>query len=157
MPTRLLLPLTPRDSTSSILSTLVLHAKLITKCQEFIVPYIYTYGKGFGDAMVNLPVPFGTIVIKDVMWVPDLAGYSNLLSVPQLTDHSYALLFDGPWAHILLKSTPIAMGLKRNRAYYLYMIEQPGFYYGIIHNAMLTGTTNIQPWEIWHKRLGHLN
>ena len=177
------------------------------------------FGKGFGDVKVNLPAPFGTLVIQQVMWVPDLAGYSNLLSVPQLTDHGYALFFDGPWAHLLHGSGPVAMGLKRNRAYYLDMIEQPGYplhapvlsslsqplspvttnpptkitirqlvddlldvsngstgqHFGLhcpdslgcpigthvedhgVHSAMLSGTTDTQPLEVWHRRLGHLN
>lgn len=108
------------------------------------------FAKGVGDIVVNLPLPYGRIVIQDVMWVPQLMGYSNLLSVPQLTRTGFSVLFSALNSKIMRSNIVVALGSLRGKAFYL-DISLPS------HLAMLSGTTDTQPLEVWHKRLGHLN
>ena len=51
--------------------------------------YLDAFGKG--DVMIE--TPSGTKVISDVLFVPDIA--ENLVSVGQLVEMDYALLFKG--------------------------------------------------------------
>lgn len=131
------------------------------------------HAKGVGDVEVRLTN--GPMLIKDVMWVPELGGCSNLLSVPQLTKAGIAICFDKDIARFIKDGRIITTGSFVGKAYYLDTIPGPkmGIMVPIVNNvvitknggsndkqghvAMLHGSADTQPIDIWHKRLGHLN
>lgn len=132
---------------------------------------------GIGHVIVYLSI--GKVFIRNVMWVPALDGCASLLSVPQLTDNGFRVVFDDSGCEIRYRNNLIAKGVRRNKAYYLEAIRcpdpnldpvsvgpvsvHPDIYSGkkMLHltsdHAMVHGTSDTQPLEVWHKRLGHLN
>lgn len=135
------------------------------------------YALGTGEVTLQLPAPLSCVIVKEVLWVPDLAGYSNLLSVPQLTQAGYWVLFEDRWSYMYKDNKAVALGSFRNRAYYLDTVESvwkgwelqtpPPLKHGLFkfptnptnttHLAMLSGTSDTQPIDVWHRRLGYLN
>ncbi|CAL8085699.1 unnamed protein product [Prunus armeniaca] len=103
---------------------------------------------GIGSLMID--TNSGRKCIKEVMFLPSLK--ENLLSVGQMDEHGYYLLFggreccifDGPSLDCLI----IKVKMKNNRCYPLSLMQTDQ----IALKASVTECT----W-IWHKRLGHLN
>ena len=98
------------------------------------------------------------------MWVPDLKGFASLLSVPQLAEKGFTITFDKETCEILRHGQLIAKGTKTNKAYYLEIHDStsspshmPQLQLTSSTHAMVHGTIDTQPIEVWHKRLGHLN
>jgi len=85
--------------------------------------------RGMGDVIVQLPAPFGPTIIKGVMWCPELQGYSNLLSVPQLTKKGFAILFEAFYLDVYNKPM---MHIPPNQ----HLFARTG------HTALLSGTTD---------------
>ena len=133
--------------------------------------------KGIGNVCLHTSV--GIRTVYDVMWVPELTGCHNLLSIPQLISKrcSIRMTIDGVTIHgpmgVLLmegvfsgknflvkmascastmrvvqldeRLAPIPNGLPGEMSTYPQSI------------AMLAGSEDTQPLEVWHMRLGHLN
>ena len=118
--------------------------------------------RGIGDIVVTLPSPFGFTIIQDIMSVPELQDFSNLLSIPQFTKCGFAILFTDTFVDIYRQNLLIAVGSKIGNGFYLYEIRQLRSHTPVTevsrpHIAMLHGTTDMQPMDVWHCRLGHLN
>ncbi|KAM1689141.1 hypothetical protein EV2_037740 [Malus domestica] len=103
---------------------------------------------GKGELMVATKQ--GKRYIKEIMLVPGLK--ENLLSVGQMMEHGYYLVFGGIEVRIYEDFTcsnlVVKIPMKGNRSFPLKL--QPG-----IQMAMRAGVK--QAAEIWHRRLGHLN
>lgn len=112
--------------------------------------------RGIGDVVIMLPNG-KPIIIQKVMWLPELHGYSNLLSVPQLTQTGFSILFHDRVTEICRNGGLIATGSFRGRAFYLDLLSLPLEIGGSIHQAMFHGSKDTQSLEVWHRRLGHLN
>lgn len=92
----------------------------------------------------------GKRYIKEVMLVPSLA--ENLLSVGQMTEHGYFLLFGDSKVDIFddtsLRNLVVSVKQKGNRCFALIFSI----------NKKRALKTNVQERaQIWHKRFGHLN
>ncbi|KAB2622242.1 hypothetical protein D8674_024424 [Pyrus ussuriensis x Pyrus communis] len=92
----------------------------------------------------------GRRYIKEVMLVPGLA--ENLLSVGQMTEHGYFLLFGDYKVDVFddrsLQNLVVSVKQKGNRCFPLILNT----------NKELALRTNVQDCvRIWHKRFGHLN
>ncbi|KAI5314395.1 hypothetical protein L3X38_043571 [Prunus dulcis] len=103
---------------------------------------------GIGSLMID--TNSGRKCIKEVMFLPGLK--ENLLSVGQMDEHGYYLLFGGRECCIYdspsLDCLVIKVKMKNNRCYPLSLMEAD-------HIALKASVTECT-W-IWHKRLGHLN
>ncbi|CAN6560926.1 unnamed protein product [Malus baccata var. baccata] len=103
---------------------------------------------GKGELMVATKQ--GKRYIKEIMLVPGLK--ENLLSVGQMMEHGYYLVFEGIEVRIYEDFTcsnlVVKIPMKGNRSFPLKL--QPG-----IQIAMRASVR--QAAEIWHRRLGHLN
>ncbi|VVA23810.1 PREDICTED: Retrovirus-related Pol poly from transposon, partial [Prunus dulcis] len=92
----------------------------------------------------------GRKYIKEVMYLPRLK--ENLLSVGQMDEHSYYLVFGGKLSSIFegpsLECLVIKVEMKRNRCYPLALLPND-------HIALKASVSN-STWT-WHKRLGHLH
>ncbi|KAI5351900.1 hypothetical protein L3X38_004791 [Prunus dulcis] len=103
---------------------------------------------GIGSLMID--TNSGRKCIKEVMFLPGLK--ENLLSVGQMDEHGYYLLFGGRECCIFdgpsLDCLVIKVKMKSNRCYPLSLMQADQ----IALKASVTECT----W-IWHKRLGHLN
>jgi hypothetical protein len=103
---------------------------------------------GIGSLVIETST--GRKFIKEVMYLPGLK--ENLLSVGQMDEHGYYLLFgsgmccifDGP----SLDNLVIKVNMKTNRCYPLSLMQND-------HIALKASVTECT-W-VWHKRLGHLN
>ncbi|BBN68038.1 transposable element gene, partial [Prunus dulcis] len=103
---------------------------------------------GIGSLVIETSV--GKKYIREVMFLPGLK--ENLLSVGQMDEHGYHLLFGGGMCCIFdgpsLDKLVIKVKMKNNRCYPLSLMQNDQ----IALRASVTECT----W-IWHKRLGHLN
>ncbi|VVA28354.1 PREDICTED: Retrovirus-related Pol poly from transposon, partial [Prunus dulcis] len=92
----------------------------------------------------------GRKYIKEVMYLPGLK--ENLLSVGQMDEHGYYLVFGGKLCSIFegpsLECLVIKVEMKRNRCYPLALLPND-------HIALKASVSN-STWT-WHKRLGHLH
>ncbi|KAM1793543.1 hypothetical protein ACFX11_034117 [Malus domestica] len=92
----------------------------------------------------------GRKYIKEVMYLPGLK--ENLLSVGQMDEHGYYLLFGGKLCSIFYSSSleclVIKVEMKRKRCYPLALLPDD-------HIALKTSLSHFT-WT-WHKRLGHLH
>ncbi|KAI5322344.1 hypothetical protein L3X38_031416 [Prunus dulcis] len=92
----------------------------------------------------------GRKYIKEVMYLPGLK--ENLLSVGQMDEHGYYLVFGGKLCSIFegpsLECLVIKVEMKRNRCYPLALLPTD-------HIALKASVSN-STWT-WHKRLGHLH
>lgn len=138
--------------------------------------------RGIGDVLIALP-SFGLTLVQRVMCAPDLQEFSNLLSIPQLTDTGVAILFQREFAGIYKNGKMIAVGTKLGKGFYLDIDHQttdlvnsypPTPTYVDPHKptvptfsctydahepmtAMVHGISDTQAIEVWHRRLRHLN
>lgn len=129
-------------------------------------------GRGVGN--VTLHTSLGLRKICDVLWVPDLAGRHNLLSIPQLIRKGCRIVMHGSKCRIFSSENSDAvelvagsfngkgflldMSVCNNSMHVVQRFQDsvlPCAPSGAI--AMLAGTEDTQPIEIWHIRLGHLN
>ncbi|CAN6693054.1 unnamed protein product [Malus baccata var. baccata] len=103
---------------------------------------------GFGTLMIDTSK--GRKYVKDVMYLPGLK--ENLLSVGQMDEHGYYLLFGGKMCSIFdgpsLDCLVLKVEMKKNRCYPLTLIPNDQ----VVLRAGISKST----W-IWHKRLGHLH
>ncbi|XP_034212743.1 uncharacterized protein LOC117625258 [Prunus dulcis] len=92
----------------------------------------------------------GKKYIKEVMYLPGLK--ENLLSVGQMDEHGYYLVFGGKLCSIFegpsLECLVIKVEMKRNRCYPLALLSND-------HIALKASVSNFT-WT-WHKRLGQLH
>ena len=131
----------------------------------------FIVAKGIGNITIHSSL--GLRTIYDVLYVPDLAGHNNLLSIPQIVrkgckismskmgckifsdENESILLLEGSFSgkgfivdmSVCRTTTQIAM-LSGNH------LMHPR---SETHTALLAGSSDTQPIEIWHMRLGHLN
>ena len=146
----------------------------------------YIAARGIGHVYLNLTI--GTVVVTHVLWVPELHGLASLLSVPQLAENGFNIIFDRHSCSILYSGQVVATGSRQDKAYYLNVdsnksltpsirshaprvlgrlettIQVDPAFYDPRHplhlaspRAMVHGTVDTQPMEVWHRRLGHLN
>ena len=143
----------------------------------------FIFAQGIGHVVVHLAI--GKVFIRNVMWVPALEGCGSLISVAQLTENGFRVMFDESSCEIRHNNNNalIARGVRRNKVYYLqatrcpdprdhtsigHVSIHPDLYNGkrVLHltsydwppeRAMLHGASDTQPLDVWHKRLGHLN
>ena len=135
------------------------------------------YGKGIGNVTIHSSL--GLRKINDVIWVPQLAGKHNLLSIPQLVRKGCKVTMSGTSAAIFSDDSEklkLLEGIFRKKGYFIQMslcnqtthlaklvmqLVSPGQHslvpMPLKELAMLAGTEDTQPLEIWHLRLGHLN
>ena len=133
--------------------------------------------KGMGNVCLHTSVSVRKIY--DVMWVPELTGSHNLLSIPQLIFKrcSIHMIIDGVTIHgptgiLLMEGTfsgkyfLVKMASYPSTMRVVQLDERlapiPSALPGVISTypqsiAMLAGTEDTQPLEVWHMRLGHLN
>ena len=77
----------------------------------------YIFARGIGDISIHLSV--GAATVRNVLWVPELAGVASLLSVPQLTRAGCTVIFKDHICQIFMHSTLLANASFRGKAYYL--------------------------------------
>lgn len=123
--------------------------------------------RGVGNVTVHTSV--GIRKIYDVMWVPDLTGKNNLLSIAQLARKGCKVCLENPKATVLDKGgNCLAEGTFSGKGWLLNMsacepflkneqAEKKAVMGRMPEVAMLAGVEDQQPIEIWHLRLGHLN
>ena len=139
--------------------------------------------KGIGD--ITLHTSLGTRQLTDVMWVPELAGSNNLLSIPQLVCKGCSVVMNENKCEITASKARqlFLTGTFNGKGYYVDMaicsatttvarltaipqFDPPGSKISMAivpvtvdtgPTAMLGGSMDTQPLEIWHMRLGHLN
>ncbi|KAB2626287.1 retrovirus-related Pol polyprotein from transposon TNT 1-94 [Pyrus ussuriensis x Pyrus communis] len=103
---------------------------------------------GFGTLVIDTSK--GRKYVKEVMYLPGLK--ENLLSVGQMDEHGYYLLFGGKMCSIFdgpsLDCLVLKVEMKKNRCYPLTLIPNDQ----VVLRAGISKST----W-IWHKRLGHLH
>ncbi|KAM1262144.1 hypothetical protein ACFX2G_027916 [Malus domestica] len=103
---------------------------------------------GFGTLVIDTSK--GRKYVKEVMYLPGLK--ENLLSVGQMDEHGYYLLFGGKMCSIFdgpsLDCLVLKVEMKKNRCYPLTLIQNDQ----VVLRAGISKST----W-IWHKRLGHLH
>ena len=131
-------------------------------------------GKGIGN--VTLHTSLGLRKISDVLWVPDLAGRHNLLSIPQLIRKGCSIVMHGSKCRIFSSEKADAVELVSgsfngkgflldmsvcNTSMHIVQRFQNSVlpYAPVVSSAiaMLAGTEDTQPIEVWYMRLGHLN
>ena len=112
-----------------------------------------------GIGSVTLHTSLGSRKLRDVMWIPSLAGSNNLLSIPQLIQRGCCVRMMGETCEIT--------NIKTNRLFLIGNFDGKGFYVtmstclpstmpsGAV--AMLGASSDTQPLEVWHMRLSHLN
>lgn len=77
----------------------------------------YIAARGIGHVRVLLKA--GLVLITHVMWVPELKGFANLLSVPQLTENGFKIAIERDVCEISYRLSVYATGHIDNRAFYL--------------------------------------
>lgn len=135
-----------------------------------------------GIGSVTLHTSLGTRKLTDVMWVPDLSGLNNLLSVPQLVRKGCEVHMSGTTCTIRTTQLPsketFLTGTFHGKGYFVDMITCPSstvvarlmvvstgtpstsivpLPFSSEPTAMMGGSVDTQPLPIWHMRLGHLN
>lgn len=101
---------------------------------------------------VALALEKGMIVVVGVLLVPDLAVETDLLSVPALMRQGFGVNFQEGTANIV-----------RNGEIWGSAVQSGGdlFYVQEFHvledYALAMKCTDVQPLDVWHKRLGHLS
>ena len=153
----------------------------------------YIFARGVGN--INIRLAIGLVTVKNVMWIPELAGHASLLSVPQLAHSGSKITFEADLCQIYKNDYLLATASFNGKAYYLDVeVFSSGTHHALvtIHSslqpigndyklsgynwlldtqsycslparrpklelAMLHGTSDTQPIDIWHKLLGHLN
>ena len=134
----------------------------------------FIYGTGKGDVLLNLSC--GVIRIPDVVYVPDLKEHTNLISVGQLEDSGMEITMRNGRCYVWQKGSLWASGTREHFVYYLdEMTEAVNNLITYPMNPTNTHTSHktfpalldqqqaesdkadIQPIEVWHRRMGHLN
>ena len=163
--------------------------------QKILTGNGYIVAKGIGNVTIHSSVGLRTIF--DVLYVPDLAGKHNLLSIPQLvrkgckitmTKNNGCTISSPDGSVVLLQGSFTGKGFvvdmstcrtSSQVAMLSYRTLSPGRTALLPTHlrgqgcltclpipvpqppsdplAMLAGTEDVQPVEIWHMRLGHLN
>ncbi|KAB2605945.1 retrovirus-related Pol polyprotein from transposon TNT 1-94 [Pyrus ussuriensis x Pyrus communis] len=92
----------------------------------------------------------GKKYIREVMHLPGLK--ENLLSVGQMDEHGYYLLFEGAMCSVfdgpLMDNLIIKVKMKENRCYLLSVLR---------NNQLVLKASIDHSTRTWHRRLGHLN
>ena len=128
-------------------------------------------GKGYVTAVgignVTLHTSVGLRTVFDVMWVPELTGPHHLLSIPQLISKRCDIRMSIGGASIYNKDGILLVeGVFTGKGFLIKMaacigdvssLPAVGLTSHYPSVAMLAGTEDTQPIEVWHMRLGHLN
>ena len=131
----------------------------------------FIIAKGIGNITIHSSL--GLRTIYDVLYVPDLAGHNNLLSIPQIVrkgckismssggckvfsdDSESVLLLEGTFSG---KGFLVDMSVCRTTTQIAELFGNQLLHPPCgSHTALLAGSSDTQPIEIWHMRLGHLN
>lgn len=140
----------------------------------------YIVAKGIGN--VTLHTSVGIRTIHDVFFVPALAGRHNLLSIPQIVRKGCTVTMSRPsGCKIFSNAVPPVLLLEGSFTGHGFLVDMITYRTttqiakldlcgGVLipthlrnegrltdHLAMLAGSSDTQPIEIWHMRLGHLN
>lgn len=117
-----------------------------------------------GIGSVTIHSSLGTRKLSDVLWVPNLAGKHHLLSIPQLIRKGCSIVMNSDSCEITDTNSrqPFLTGSFDGNGFYVNMsvckstthVPHPP---SSVPIAMMGGTEDTQPLEIWHMRLGHLN
>ncbi|KAM1578272.1 hypothetical protein ACFX1Z_039846 [Malus domestica] len=103
-----------------------------------------------GKGSLVVDTKMGRRYIKEVMLIPGLK--ENLLSVGQMMEHGYFLVFRGTTAEIYddssMSNLIARIPMKGNRSFPLRLIPEM---------QVALKTSVFQSSKIWHRRLGHLN
>ena len=120
-----------------------------------------------GIGSVTIHSSLATRKLSDVLWVPALAGSHHLLSIPQLIRKGCSIVMNDKCCEITDNSSRqlFLTGSFEGNGFYVDMsvckstthIPKPVATPESPPIAMLGGTDDTQPLEIWHMRLGHLN
>lgn len=114
----------------------------------------FLQAKGVGRISITLDVhgERNQIEVTDVLWIPELTGGYNLLSVPRLTKMGYTVTFSDSEVTAKLNGVVCAVGSKgiMGNAWVLKLCQEECF-------MSQKGRTDTQPIDVWHARLGHLN
>lgn len=102
----------------------------------------------FGKGDVNLRFQDqGTVVIKDVLHVPDLAV--NLLSISEITGKDKRVVFQEDKCHVYNKNDDILATARLIDGMYVLNQEK--------EESLVYASGKKDNFNIWHRRLGHLN
>ncbi|XP_070682377.1 uncharacterized protein [Malus domestica] len=103
---------------------------------------------GFGTLVIDTSK--GRKYVKEVMYLPGLK--ENLLSVGQMDEHGYYLVFGGKMCSIFdgpsLDCLVLKVEMKKNRCYPLTLVPND--------QVVLRASISKSTW-VWHKRLGHVH
>ena len=91
-------------------------------------------------------------VIQNVLFMPE--SKVNLLSVVQIQEQGYSVLFEKDYCHVFNKDTT---ALKSNRAGNGYIVKAEIQRTGAIVYHASNGSTELKESNIWHQRLGHVS
>jgi len=110
--------------------------------------------EGAGDVKLDISVNGydEDVIVKDVMYVPDLS--SNLLSVSKITEKDLVVVFDDKNCKVYNKSNFKVSGdvqVTGSKSEGLYVIDRP------TEPVRAMRAENLNKHELWHKRLGHLS
>ena len=128
--------------------------------------------KGIGN--ITLHTSMGLRTVYDVMWVPELTGRHNLLSIPQLISKGCTIQMSSKGVRIVNHAgITLVTGSFTGKGFLVDMFactssmprallpeSLSNLSGALVHHpgiAMLAGTEDTQPVEVWHMRLGHLN
>lgn len=120
----------------------------------------YVSAQGIGD--ITLHLSCGPVSISNVMWVPDLSTNTYLLSLGQLTALGLEFRFQDHGCYIFRAGSLWGTAARHNFVYYV-QESSPSHVVHYPFQAMPSTDlvprrrTDVQPENIWHQRLGHLN
>ena len=107
-----------------------------------------TFGSNLKSKIIGkATIAHNSLTIENVAHV-DRLGF-NLLSISQLCDKKYKVLFDENGSKILKDGITIAKGVRKNNIYVMKIDKT--------YNDKLCLTTLDDSSSLWHRRLGHAN
>jgi hypothetical protein len=99
-----------------------------------------------GKDIVAIESLDGLKYISDVVYVPDID--QNLLSVPQLVENGFKVIFEDNWCLIKdVKGRDVFKVKMRAKSYALNLLEE----------EQRVFSSTVSNFELWHKRLGHFH
>lgn len=123
----------------------------------------FIVAKGIGNITIHSSL--GLRTIYDVLYVPDLAGHSNLLSIPQIVQKGCKINISKGGCKIFADDTESVLLLEGTFSGKGFLVDmsvcrattQISPASNDHKMALLAGSSDTQPIKIWHMRLGHLN
>ncbi|MCW2783452.1 MAG: RNA-dependent polymerase [Marmoricola sp.] len=111
---------------------------------------IYAVAKG--DVLLQLER--GKLLLRGVLWVPDLAVDADLISVPALMKDGFTVNFGAGVADIMKDSVVWGNAKPLRAGGSLCYVRE---YHGTDNYACAMKCTDTQTLKVWHRRMGHLN